>query len=70
MIDQPTLEALWRSKTWPVLRALAKEMSERWFREQPVGDQWEYLKSSLERDGKLLGVGQFLEEIEKRANRP
>ncbi len=59
------LKLLASSDTFEVLNDLATEMTFNWTTQRPAGQtEFEYLKSCLERDGKIDGVKAFLREIE------
>ena len=69
-LDQSKLKALWRGDAHNILQRIAQDMVESWHRELPTGDtEFQYLKSSLERDGKIMGVDQFLKKLEEIANK-
>jgi len=64
--DASMLKSLYRSQEFTVLKKVAETLIERWHKETPTGDtQFNYLRDSLNRDGKILGVDEFLKEIEK-----
>lgn len=65
-MDKAKLANLVMSDTFRVLRQLAEDMICQWQKELGSGSsEFEYLKSCLERDGKIQGVDSFLKEVEK-----
>lgn len=65
-LDKAKLSNLVMSDTFRVLRQLAEDMISRWQKELGSGSsEFEYLKSCLERDGKIQGVDSFLKEVER-----
>lgn len=67
--DKSALKLLWKGREWDALCRLSDQLTEMWQKQVATGEtEFEYLKNSLERDGKILGVSQFLKEIERIAN--
>ena len=67
-LDKSDLQSIVRSRGFEAMKRVADDLIRRWTNELPTGDQqFEYLKSSLMRDGKLAGLSQFLHELEKHA---
>lgn len=65
-IDKAKLANLVQSDTFRVLRQLVEDMIGQWQKELGSGiSEFEYLKSCLERDGKIQGVDSFLKEVER-----
>lgn len=54
---------------YSVLQRLGCDMIEEYYKDLPSGDtEFLYLKNSLERDGKIIGIDRFLKRIEEIAN--
>jgi len=67
--DKSQLANLAKSDTFRVLQQLASDMIDNFHKEIGTGEtEFQYLKSSLERDGKILGIDLFLKGIEKHVN--
>lgn len=67
--DKSELQTLYRSRQMDALERVADALCAGWQSEVATGaSEFQYLKNSLERDGKILGVRYFLKEIEKLAN--
>lgn len=65
------LRTLWHSPTWDALVALREEMIANWREQSSTGaTEFEYLKSSLLKDGKIEGVTAMLKSIESLNSQP
>lgn len=65
--DRAQLANLVRGDLFRVLRQLADDLIEEWRKQTGSGtSEFEYLRTSLERDGKMLGVDLFLKEAERQ----
>ena len=63
--DQAVLASLARSREFEALRRLAEEMIHEWKMELPSGEtEFQYIKSSLEKDGKILGIDALFKRID------
>ena len=71
-VDEANIRAIVQSQGFEAVKRVAQILMDEWTRELPFGDdQFLYLKSSLERDGKLMGTSRFIKELEKIAhNKP
>ncbi len=67
---QERLKLLGQSREFDALRELVEEMKINWINQLPTGSsEFEYLKASFERDGKIIGVSALLQEISLIASR-
>ena len=65
--EQSILKALVHNRDyWNALCRLRDEMIGNWGAQVPSSDdQFQYLKNSFERDGKLAGLAAFFSELER-----
>ncbi len=64
-LDRGILKNLVVSREFEVLKRLSEEMVAMWTGQISTGNnEFEYLRSSFERDGKILGLRALIKEIE------
>ena len=62
------LKSLWRTEVFKALESLAREMCLNWARQgNSKQSEWEFIRDSLDRDGKIQGVEAFLKQLEQLA---
>ena len=57
---------MYRSDELKILRRMINELIDRWYKDVAIGEtQFEYLRNSLKRDGKIEGLNELISEMEK-----
>lgn len=67
-LDKSQLKLLVSSPMFHALNRLADEMTLNWSGTISEETEFKYLKANFERDGKILGVKLFLQQIEQFTN--
>lgn len=58
-----------QSREFEILQRVGSMMNDEWKKEVATGEtEFQYLKSSLERDGKILGIASYLKRLTEIAN--
>jgi hypothetical protein len=67
--DGQDIAAFVRSRGWKAMKDHAITLMDSWAREIPIGDtEFDYLRNSLKRDGRVDGLREFIMRMEHLAN--
>lgn len=62
------IKAVLQSPQWPAVEELAKEIQEKIRSESPLQrTQWETLKATIFKEGRLMGISEFVQELYRQA---
>ena len=64
--DRSILKNLANSREFDSMKRLVEDMVDNWTRQIAIGKtEFEYLRASFERDGKIIGVNALISEISR-----
>ncbi len=67
--DRSLLNNLYRSETFSALRRLCDDLVAAWHKDLPQGEtEFQYMRQSIERDGKIMGLDRLIKTIEESSN--